>query len=137
MEVAALKTAIEQTGQQAGIFAQKLQESGHAPQVGLLWVTTVFDTQLGKLRDVADDLLLQTIETYAMVTRTKGIVAAVNEGSRDYVNAKAGNEKAEAHKRLGSVVRVLQEEAASTVLKIEAHMQKLHDRNKARQPTEK
>lgn len=130
IEVAALKTAIEHTGQQAEVFARKLQESGHAPQVGLLWVTTVFDTQLGKLRDVADDLVLQTIETYALVERTEQIAAAVNEDSRDYVSAKAGNEKTEAQARLKSSLLVLRDESASAVPKIQALIEKLPSRKK-------
>jgi len=132
VEVGELKTALEHTGKTAVVLEKRLRESGHAPQLGLFWVTTVFDTQLGKLRDVADDLLLQTIETYAMVDRTKGIVAAMNEDSRIYVSAKPGNEKAEAQARLRSDLLVLKEETDSTVLKIQALMQKLPDRKKAR-----
>jgi hypothetical protein len=67
-----------------------------------------------------------------MVGRVERVVAAVNEDSRDYVSAKAGNEKAEVQKRLRSVLLVLKEETASTVLKIQALMEKLPDRKKAK-----
>ncbi len=132
VEVAALETALEETGQQAEDSLQRLMESGQPPQLGLFWVTTVFDTQLGKLRDVADDLLLQTIETYAVVSRTKVIVAAVNQDSRDYINARAGNESAGAQSRLRSTLRVLGEQTPLAVLKVRALMQKLPDRKRTR-----
>jgi hypothetical protein len=130
IEVGALKTALEQTGQTAVDLEKRLMESGHAPQLGVLWVTTVFDTQLGKLRDVADDLLLQTIETYAMVGLIERNIAAVNQDSRDYVSAKLGNEKAEAQKRLRSDLLVLKEQTDSTVPKIQALLWKLPNRKK-------
>jgi hypothetical protein len=137
IEVGALKTALEQTGQTAAVLEKRLRDSGHPPQLGLLWVTAVFDTQLGKLRDVADDLLLQTIETYAMVGRTKGIVAAVNEDSRIYVSTQPGNERAGAQARLRSDLLVLKEEADSTALKLQALMQKLPNRRKQNNPEKK
>ena len=104
---------------------QKLAESGHAPRLIPLWVRTVFDTQLGKLHDVADDVILQIIETYAMVGRIERIVWFLNEHSQEYVSATHGNQKAEAQGRLRSSLMVLREEIASAVPKIETLLQKL------------
>jgi len=130
IEVGTIKTVLEEAGQRAETFLQKLKESGHAPRLIPLWGTTVFDTQLGKLRDVADDLVIQTIEAYAMVGRIERIVAILNEHSQEYGSAAPGNPKAEAQVRLGSALMVLREEIASTVPKIQALIQKLPDRKK-------
>jgi len=102
VELAALKKSLEQAAEHAKNFAVMAQAAGHAPQLVPRWGTRVFDTQLGKLRDVADKLILQTIDAYAPVGRIEQIAVMVNENSRDFATAEPGNEKAEAQKRLVS-----------------------------------
>jgi hypothetical protein len=85
-------------------------------------------SQVGKLRDVADDLVLQTIETYAKVGSIHPIVEAMNQLSREYVAAKPGNEKADAQSRLSSSLRVMGEEINKTVPKIDALVKRLAER---------
>jgi hypothetical protein len=126
VEAEELKSALEQMGQLAESLEQRLLESGQAPQLGLGWITSVFDTQLGKLRDVDDDLILQIIKTYAAVGRVRRNVEQLNEDSRDYVHAAAGREKSDAQNRLRSVLRVLKEEVASTLPKLQTLIQNLN-----------
>jgi hypothetical protein len=125
IEAGAIKTELEQAAQTAEILFQKLQESGHAPQLIPRWGTTVFDTQLGKLRDVADNLVIQTIKTYATVGRIERVIAILNERSQECMSAAPGNQKAEAQSRLGSALLVLREEIAKAVPEIQTLLRKL------------
>jgi hypothetical protein len=85
----------------------------------------VFDTQLGKLNDVADPLVVQAIETYTIVNRVERIVAQVNQNSRAFMGANPGNEKAAAQSRLRSALLVLTEEIAKVLPKIQVLLQRL------------
>jgi Arc/MetJ family transcription regulator len=129
-ELSLIKTELEDAGKAADVFALKLQVSGHAPQLIPQWGTTVFDTQLGKLGNVADDLIANTIQAYALVGRIDRIVGFVNEFSREYVGARPGNEKADAQSRLTSTLLVLREEITKALPKLQALLQKLPERKK-------
>ena len=129
-ELSLIKTELEDAGKAADGFLLRLQVAGHAPQLVPHWGTTVFNTQLGKLGNVADDLTAETIQAYALIGRVDRIVEFVNENSREYTGARAGNEKAEAQDRLKSALMVLGEEIAKTVPKIGTLLKKLPVRKK-------
>jgi hypothetical protein len=129
VELETLKNSLEEASKQAQEFVTRVQVAGHAPQLVPRWGTKVFDTQLGKLRDVADKLVLQTIETYAPVGRIERIAVMVNEHSRDFASSKPGNEKAEAQKRLISALRALGEEIDSSVPKMQALIREIKARH--------
>lgn len=124
-ELSLIKTELEDAGKAADGFLLKLQVAGHAPLLIPTWRTTVFDTQLGKLGSLADKLVAETVQAYALVGQIDRIVGFVNDHSREYVSANAGNEKAEAQSRLKSSLMVLGEEITKAVPTIQALIEKL------------
>ena len=124
-ELRFIKTNLENAGEYAEILVVKLQVAGYAPQIIPKWGTTVFDTQLGKLGNVADKLVSETVQAYAAVGQIDRIIESVNYHSREYVSANAGNEKAEAQSRLKSSLMVLGEEITKAVATLQKLIQKL------------
>jgi hypothetical protein len=124
-ELSAIKANLEEAEKFAEILVVKLQMTGHAPQIIPKWGTTLFDTQLGKLGNVADKLVAETVQAYALVGQIDRMVEFVNAHSREYVSANAGNEKAEAQSRLKSSLMVLGEEITKVLPTLEALTQKL------------
>lgn len=125
IELGTIKKELQEAATSAEIFAQRVQESGYAPQLIPKWGTTVFDTQLGKLLDVADDVVFRTIKVYAAIGRIERIIVFVNDNSRDFVGARAGNEKADAQSRLRSALLVARDEANLALPSIDALLQEL------------
>jgi hypothetical protein len=128
-ELRSIKTNLEDAEKFAEILVVKLQVTGHAPQIIPKWGTKLFDTQLGKLRNVADKLVAETVQAYALVGQIDRIVEFVNAQSREYLSANAGNEKADAQARLKSSLMVLGEEITKAVPKLHALIQKLPSRS--------
>jgi hypothetical protein len=62
---------------------QKMETSWHVPQFALGFRTTVYSTQLGKLRDLADPLLLEIVEIYSDIASLTGIVDLLNRHGAD------------------------------------------------------
>lgn len=125
VELRAIKSEFEDAKKAADGFLLRLQVSGHAPQLIPNWGTKVFDTQIGKLSNVADDLVGETIEAYSTIGRVERIVAALNENSSDYANARDGNAKAAAQNRVGSALAVLSEEITKALPKLQAIIERL------------
>ncbi len=125
IELRFIKTNLEDAGKYAEILVVKLQVTGYAPQIIPKWGTTVFDTQLGKLGNLADKLVAETVQVYALVGQIGRIIGFVNDHSREYVTANAGNEKADAQSRLRSSLMVLGEEITKAVATLQALIQKL------------
>jgi len=134
-ELSLIKTQLEDAGKAADGFLLKLQVSGHAPQLIPQWGTTVFDTQLGKLGNVADKLVVETVQAYALVGQIDRIVGFVNDHSREYMRANGGNEKAEAQSRLKSSLMVLGEQIAKAVPVLQALIQRLPGFSESPPPT--
>jgi hypothetical protein len=124
-ELRLIRQNLEDAGKYAEILVVKVQVAGYAPQIIPKWGTTVFDTQLGKLGNVADKLVIDTVQAYALVGQIDRIIGFVNDHSREYVRANAGNEKADAQSRLKSSLMVLVEEIAKAVPTLQALIQKL------------
>lgn len=128
-ELRFIKTNLEDAEKFAETLVVKLQLTGYAPQIIPKWGTTLFNTQLGKLGNVADKLVAETVQAYALVGQIDRIVESVNYHSREYVSANAGNEKADAQSRLKSSLMVLGEEITKAVPKLHALIQKLPTRS--------
>jgi hypothetical protein len=126
IELSALKSTLEQAIEYIEGLMVLVQVNGHAPQLVPRWGTSVFGTQLGKLRDVADPLVVQVIETYMMVSVIERGFAQANHDSQNFASAKPGNEKATAQSRLNSTLRVLNEEITKTTPKIADILLKLN-----------
>jgi len=62
---------------------KKMEASWHVPQFSLSFRTTVYTSQLGKLRDIADPLLLEVVEIYSDVSSLAGIVDLLNRHSSE------------------------------------------------------
>jgi hypothetical protein len=60
---------------------------GIGPSYSIAWRTTVFSTQVGKLRDVADPLLIEVIHFYTGFQVLEQIRELVNDLSADYVTS--------------------------------------------------
>lgn len=67
---------------------QKMEASWHVPQFVLTLRTTVYSSQLGKLRDVADPLLLEIVEVYSEISSLAGFVDLLNRHSAEAVALK-------------------------------------------------
>ena len=88
-------------------------KSGTGPQIAANLRTSVFTSQLGKVRDVDDPLMVQVIHFYSDLGNLQKIIDGVNSSSIDFVRAEAGNPKRDAQVRLLSTLRVLQEQISS------------------------
>ena len=88
-------------------------KNGTGPQIAANLRTAVFTSQLGKVRDVDDPLMVQVIHFYSDLGNLQKIIDGVNSSSIDFVRAEAGNPKRDAQVRLLSTLRVLQEQISS------------------------
>ena len=86
-------------------------KSGTGPQIAATLRTSVFTTQLGKVRDLDDPLIIQVIHFYSDLGTLQEIVEAVNNLATEYNRAEAGP-RLGAQNRLLSGLRVLQEKIA-------------------------
>jgi hypothetical protein len=128
VELGAITAEFEEAVSHLTTLLVAVQASGHAPQLIPKWGTKVFDTQLGKLSNAADDLIGRTIGAYSAIGRIERIVAMLNENSSEYANARDGNAKAAGQSRLASSIRVLSEEINKTVPTLRALIQRLPHR---------
>lgn len=85
-------------------------KSGTGPQIAATLRTSVFTSQLGKVRNVDDPLTLEVIHFYSDLGNLEKIIEGVNRTSIEFVTAEAGNQKHEAQKRLLSTLQVLAEQ---------------------------
>jgi hypothetical protein len=60
---------------------QRLKESQHLPQFTLSFENTVYSTQLGKLKDLDDPLLLEIVRVYSGISRLDDVARLLNEQS--------------------------------------------------------
>lgn len=61
--------------------SRKLEESRHLPQFTLAFRTAVYSTQLAKLKNVDDPILLEIVEVYSDLSSLDAIVAIANQQS--------------------------------------------------------
>ena len=67
---------------------KRMVAAWHVPQFSLTFRTTVYTSQLGKLKDVADPLLLEVVEIYSDVFALSGIVELLNRHSSEALTRK-------------------------------------------------
>lgn len=83
--------------------------SGTGPHFAFALRTSVFTSQIGKLRDVADPLMIEIIHFYSDLDTLERIFESVNGFSAEYTHASAGSgEKDSARARLVSGLTELQ-----------------------------
>jgi hypothetical protein len=71
----------------------------------------VFTSQIGKLRDVDDPLMIEIIHFYSDLGTLERIIESANDISADYTRAEAySGQKDDIRPRLASTLRVLQEQ---------------------------
>lgn len=80
-ELASLEGQIEQAIAELEDSMRKMEGSRHVPQFTLGFRTTVYTSQLGKLRDIADPLLLEIVEVYSDISSLTGVVDLLNQHS--------------------------------------------------------
>jgi len=113
----AIGMELDALGDQLDASLHEVQESieraksGTGPQIAATLRTSVFTTQLGKVRDVDDALMIQVIHFYSDLGTLQEIVEAVNNLAAEYNRAEAGP-RLGSQNRLLSGLRVLLEKIA-------------------------
>jgi|SRR5579859_3292784 len=87
-------------------------KSGTGPQIAATLRTAVFASQLSKVRDVADPLMIEVIHFYSDLGTLEQVVASVNNLGVEYNRAEAGP-RLGAQNRLLSGLRVLEEKISA------------------------
>jgi hypothetical protein len=83
--------------------------SGTGPQIAATLRTSVFTSQLSKVRDVDDPLMIQVIHFYSDLGTLQEIVTSVNNLATEFNRSEAQGSRLGAQKRLLSALRVLNE----------------------------
>jgi hypothetical protein len=78
-ELEALDQQLSSTIAEVEEASRKLDESQHLPQFGIAFRTAVYSTQLGKLKNLDDPILLEIVAVYSHISSLDEIVAAVNQ----------------------------------------------------------
>jgi hypothetical protein len=117
------------TGSLTGVrdSAQKISGGGGpAPSFATAWRRAVFTTQVGKLRDVADTLLIEIIHFYSDLASVDSLVEKVNEVSGDFNRANvASGERDFLRGRVVAALKVLEEKLSSVGKRLETLRHKL------------
>jgi hypothetical protein len=82
-ELEALDRQLVGAGMEVEGALQRPEESRHLPRFALRFQTSVYSTQLGKLKDVDDSLVLAIIEVYSDISSLYGIVELLNQQSAE------------------------------------------------------
>jgi hypothetical protein len=83
---------------------------GEGPRYATSLRTSVFTTQIGKLRDVADPLLIEVIHFYSDLGTLEEVFQGVNDVSQEFREPETGyGQKKVIQGRLISALTVLQE----------------------------
>lgn len=91
--------------------ARVTRSSGAGPHFAFKLRTSVFTSQLGKLRDVADPLMIEVIHFYSDLGTLERIFESVNDFGGEYNSASVSSgEKDSARARLASGLIVLKEQ---------------------------
>ncbi len=80
-ELAALDQQLSTAIAEVEEASRKLDESRHLSQFGISFRTAVYSTQLGKLKNLDDPILLEIVAVYSDISSLDEIVAVVNQQS--------------------------------------------------------
>jgi predicted metal-dependent TIM-barrel fold hydrolase len=114
MELDALGKQLDASLQEVTGSKERVEAGGKTgPQIAAALRTIVFTSQLGKLRDVDDPVLIEVIHFYSDLAMLERIIEGVNETGIEYTRAPVpSGEKDSIRPRLLSTLRVLQEQLA-------------------------
>lgn len=114
MELDALGKQLKDSLQEVTGSRERVEAGGKTgPQIAAAFRTIVFTSQLGKLRDVDDPLLVEVVHFYSDLAVLERIIESLNETGAEYTRAPVpSGEKDSVRPRLLSTLRVLQEQFA-------------------------
>lgn len=118
MELDAVKEQLETTINEIDASMRRLQSFGTVRNV-------VFTSQLGKLRDVDDALLMEVIKLYSDLGSLEKMFGAANETSKVYTETTSDVQKPVARSRLNSALRVLKEQCELFLRRVQTVKSKL------------
>jgi hypothetical protein len=125
MELDALTEQFESTRTEIEDSLARLESSGNGPHLVGTVRNIVFTSQLGKLRDVDDPLIMAVIKLYSDLSSVEKMLSAANETSKMYVETTSDVQKTVARSRLKSALRVMKEQLESYLKRIQTTRSKL------------
>ena len=118
MELDALTEQLIATRTEITASLVRLQSFGHGPHLVGNVRNTVFTSQLGKLRDVDDPLVMDVIKLYSDLGSMEKMYLAVNEGSKMYAESTSDVQKPVARSRVHSTLLVMNEQIDNFLARI-------------------
>ena len=128
LELDAVKAQLDATNQAVDESLDKLQRGGGPPQFAGVTRRTVFTSQLSKLHDVADQLVVDVILFYSDIGILEQIIGGLNQASVELAKITSDVHRATAQSRLKSTLMVLREQSTSFQARIAALRVKLPPR---------
>jgi hypothetical protein len=108
MELAALAVQLEASLRAVSESLERVKTQGTGPQFAASLRTAVFSGQIGKIRDVDDNLMIEVIHFYSDLGTIQQIFESTNELSKDYNATESDVKKPVVGGRLVSSLWVLQ-----------------------------
>ncbi len=102
---------------------------GSPPQFAVTLRTTVFSTQLGKLKDLSDPLIMALVKFYSDVPRLERIIDLLNRKSGEAFKAATGDQQTAVAKDILSMVQVLSEDLSGFIRQVDRLLPRLPDDN--------
>jgi hypothetical protein len=126
MELDALGDQLDASFHEVKSSVERLNHGDTAPQFAGALRTSVFSSQLGKLRDVDDPLLIKIVHFYSDMGTLQQSFETVNGIGAEYNRAVIGSgEKDKIRPRVFSGLRVLQEQISGFATRLRALRAKL------------
>jgi hypothetical protein len=125
MELDALTEQLNASLKEVDASLIRLQGFGTGPYLVGVVRNTVFTSQLGKLRDVDDPVIMEVIKLYSDLGTVEKILEAVNEHGKLYSATTSDVQKPVARSRVNSALLVLKEEGGKFLSRIQTVRPKL------------
>jgi hypothetical protein len=126
MELDALGTQLDDTLNEVRDSAARVDARGTGPQFAYSFRTAVFTSQLGKLRDVDDPLMIRIVHFYSDLGTLQHILESTNDLSAECSRTpELRGERDAVRSRLSSSLTVLQREITGFAKRLKALRSKL------------
>jgi len=127
MELDALGNQLDASLLEVTASRERIESRGSTgPQIAAAFRTIVFTSQLGKLRDVDDALMIEIVHFYSDLATLERIIESLNDTGAEYTRANAASgEKDSVRPRLLSTLRVLQEQFVGFMTRLQTLRAKL------------
>jgi carboxylesterase type B len=125
MELEALTDQLNASLREVDASQDRLQAFGTGPYIVGTVRIIVFTSQLGKLRDVDDPVIMEVIKLYSDLGIVEKILESVNEHGKIYNATTSDVQKSVARSRVNSTLLVFKEEAGKFLARIQTVRSKL------------